>query len=259
MSRKDCELCGGPARMFCESDDASLCWDCDEKVHAANFLVAKHSRTLLCHDCYSPTPWKAAGLRLGQAFSVCSGCAVGHGENCGVEESTIRRGDEDGGVGDSSGPPGSESESDGEYFSDTEGSSDDEDEEDEEDGENQVVPWSDSGSIAAAASYSGRDEDASRSSSKRTREIAFESEDDDGCSSWACPDANSQLFDGNSGSNSFSLSRMPRRSNGGDLLQSPEYTADGGQNTSSSGTTAIVEKLRRYNQKIGSNDREDAN
>ncbi|CAA0815928.1 B-box type zinc finger family protein [Striga hermonthica] len=253
MSRKDCELCGGPARMFCESDDASLCWDCDEKVHAANFLVAKHSRTLLCHACYSPTPWKAAGLRLGHAFSVCSGCAVGDGENRRVEESTIRRGDEDGGLGTSSGPPGSESESesdDGEYFSDTEGSSVDEDEDaEEEDGENQVVPWSDSGSIAtpqAAASYSSREENASRSSSKRTREIAFESEDDDGCSSWAYPDANSQLSDGYSGSNSLSLSRMPRRSHGGGLLESPEHAANGGHNTSSSGTAAIVEKLSRY-------------
>ncbi|KAF4392698.1 hypothetical protein G4B88_029437 [Cannabis sativa] len=57
---KDCELCGLRARMYCESDQASLCWDCDEKVHGANFLVAKHSRSLLCHVCNFPTPWMAS-------------------------------------------------------------------------------------------------------------------------------------------------------------------------------------------------------
>ncbi|XWS51988.1 hypothetical protein CRYUN_Cryun11dG0029000 [Craigia yunnanensis] len=55
-----CELCGGLARMHCESDQANLCWDCDVKVHGANFLVAKHSRTLLCHVCQNPTPWLAS-------------------------------------------------------------------------------------------------------------------------------------------------------------------------------------------------------
>ncbi|KAH6786452.1 B-box type zinc finger family protein [Perilla frutescens var. hirtella] len=91
MSRKGCELCSNPARMFCDSDQASLCWDCDEKVHAANFLVAKHSRTLLCHVCHSPTPWKAAGPKLGPTVSVCHACARQGGD----EESDGDR-DEDG-------------------------------------------------------------------------------------------------------------------------------------------------------------------
>ncbi|KAK3032626.1 hypothetical protein RJ639_036586 [Escallonia herrerae] len=54
---KRCELCNSIARMYCESDQASLCWDCDARIHSANFLVAKHLRTLLCHSCQSMTPW----------------------------------------------------------------------------------------------------------------------------------------------------------------------------------------------------------
>lgn len=147
-AKKGCELCGNPARMLCESDQASLCWDCDGKVHAANFLVAKHSRTLLCHVCQSPTPWKAAGPKLGPTVSVCRVCA-GDGE--------ITRGEEvEGGGCDL---PESETD-DGEYYSD---SDDYTVTEDEEDGENQVVPWS-------------AEENVSLSSSKRTRDSPFESE-----------------------------------------------------------------------------------
>lgn len=74
---KYCELCKVPARTYCESDQASLCWDCDAKVHGANFLVARHSRTLLCHSCQSLTPWKASGAKLGNTVSLCESCAVG--------------------------------------------------------------------------------------------------------------------------------------------------------------------------------------
>uniref|UniRef100_A0A1J3HWM6 B-box zinc finger protein 32 n=1 Tax=Noccaea caerulescens TaxID=107243 RepID=A0A1J3HWM6_NOCCA len=76
MGKTKCELCGGVARMFCESDQASLCWDCDGKVHGANFLVAKHTRCLLCSACHSPTPWKASGLRLCPTVSICESCVA---------------------------------------------------------------------------------------------------------------------------------------------------------------------------------------
>ncbi|XP_047979056.1 B-box zinc finger protein 32-like [Salvia hispanica] len=74
---KKCELCNKVARMYCESDEASLCWTCDLRVHTANFLVAKHTRTLLCHACQSPTPWTGSGPRLGPTVSVCEACANG--------------------------------------------------------------------------------------------------------------------------------------------------------------------------------------
>ncbi|RWW84434.1 hypothetical protein BHE74_00006970 [Ensete ventricosum] len=76
MGVKQCELCDRSARMHCESDQASLCWECDAKVHGANFLVARHSRWLLCQSCQSPTPWRAEGARPGHAISTCQRCAV---------------------------------------------------------------------------------------------------------------------------------------------------------------------------------------
>uniref|UniRef100_A0A3Q7F4K8 B box-type domain-containing protein n=1 Tax=Solanum lycopersicum TaxID=4081 RepID=A0A3Q7F4K8_SOLLC len=68
---KKCELCSSIARVYCESDQASLCWDCDARVHTANFLVAKHSRILLCNSCQSLTPWTGSGSKLGPTVSVC--------------------------------------------------------------------------------------------------------------------------------------------------------------------------------------------
>ncbi|KAL8506711.1 hypothetical protein ACS0TY_017562 [Phlomoides rotata] len=85
---KKCELCKAKARMHCESDQASLCWDCDAKVHSANFLVARHSRNLLCHVCQSPTPWSASGGKLGPTVSICEQCVDrGICDDSGEEES----------------------------------------------------------------------------------------------------------------------------------------------------------------------------
>lgn len=83
---KNCELCNGFARIYCESDHANLCWDCDLKVHSANFLVAKHSRTLLCNVCQSPTVWSAAGAKIGRTVSVCDKCVNDEGNSREEEE-----------------------------------------------------------------------------------------------------------------------------------------------------------------------------
>ncbi|KAL2483225.1 zinc finger protein CONSTANS-LIKE 5-like [Forsythia ovata] len=71
---KRCALCKGMSRIYCESDMANLCWDCDAKVHSANFLVARHSRSLLCNVCRFPVPWSASGARLSPTFSMCEKC-----------------------------------------------------------------------------------------------------------------------------------------------------------------------------------------
>ncbi|XP_076948895.1 uncharacterized protein LOC143621319 [Bidens hawaiensis] len=74
---KTCELCKSEAKVYCDSDQASLCWTCDTKVHSANFLVARHSRILLCRVCRSTTPWTAAGQNLGHsAVSICEKCVA---------------------------------------------------------------------------------------------------------------------------------------------------------------------------------------
>ncbi|KAJ6349078.1 hypothetical protein OIU77_006631 [Salix suchowensis] len=78
---KKCELCKNPARTYCESDQASLCWNCDTKVHGANFLVARHVRALLCQSCQSLTPWKASGAQLGHTVSVCERCMLSNGNH----------------------------------------------------------------------------------------------------------------------------------------------------------------------------------
>ncbi|KAA8526456.1 hypothetical protein F0562_008341 [Nyssa sinensis] len=122
--------------MFCESDQASLCWDCDAEVHSANFLVARHSRSLLCHACQSPTAWSASGSKLGRTVSVCNSCA----EGCeGMKD------DRGGGEEESQGGNDDEIDAEDDYEGDDDDEDDDDDDElsgDDEDGDNQVVPWS---------------------------------------------------------------------------------------------------------------------
>ena len=145
MGKNKCDLCDGVARIYCESDQASLCWNCDGKVHGANFLVAKHTRCLLCTYCQSLTPWKATGLRLGPTFSVCESCValksaaaggIGVGNGSENEEDRLGLIDDD-----------AESYDDDEDEDEDEQYSDEDEEVDEEEVENQVVPWS----AAAAA------------------------------------------------------------------------------------------------------------
>ncbi|KAK2368224.1 B-box zinc finger protein [Trifolium repens] len=43
-----CNVCeGAEAKVLCCADEAALCWECDEKVHAANKLASKHQRVPL--------------------------------------------------------------------------------------------------------------------------------------------------------------------------------------------------------------------
>lgn len=164
--------------MHCESDQASLCWSCDEKVHGANFLVAKHARTLLCHACQAPTPWTAAGPKLGPTVSVCESCRR-------ISEEKMEAGCRGGARGDTGGDGCSQCGGDeeaedcgdndvnemldddaygeeDEYEEEEEVEDEEEEDEEEEDGENQVVPWS-CDSPPPAASSSTEDESTSRS------------------------------------------------------------------------------------------------
>ncbi|KAI3908614.1 hypothetical protein MKX01_027480 [Papaver californicum] len=138
---KECELCEAPARMYCESDQASLCWDCDEKVHCANFLVARHIRSLLCNSCQSPTPWKASGSKLGHTISVCERCV----KRCSKNNNNGNDDDDD--DEDEESHKEEDTDDDDQYQDadendDIETDYDDVDETDDEDADNQVVPWS---------------------------------------------------------------------------------------------------------------------
>ncbi|XP_042025855.1 putative zinc finger protein At1g68190 [Salvia splendens] len=49
---KRCEFCKGLRPVvFCKSDAAYLCLSCDAKVHSANALSYRHTRTLVCESC----------------------------------------------------------------------------------------------------------------------------------------------------------------------------------------------------------------
>ena len=160
---KYCELCKGLARTYCESDQASLCWNCDVKVHGANFLVARHSRTVLCHACQSPTPWKASGAELGVTVSVCESCVVG-GRNRGQGDGEESQGGNDDEIhtDDDDDDDEEEDEADrgGEHHDDEEDNDEEVGGDDDEDGDNQVVPWS--ATPPPAASSSSSEESVSR-------------------------------------------------------------------------------------------------
>ncbi|XP_019162275.1 PREDICTED: zinc finger protein CONSTANS-LIKE 9-like [Ipomoea nil] len=133
---KKCELCKSPARVLCDSDQANLCWECDARVHSANFLVAKHTRTLLCQACQSQTPWTGSGPKLGPTVSVCQACFSRNSTTTApVDHDLENNGAEDEEEDDNEGENGGEEE---------EEDDDDDEEEEEEDDDNQVVPFSSS-------------------------------------------------------------------------------------------------------------------
>ncbi|XP_039853105.1 ATPase family AAA domain-containing protein 2-like [Panicum virgatum] len=129
-----CELCGAAARVYCGADEATLCWGCDAQVHGANFLVARHARALLCRGCARPTPWRAAGPRLGPTASLCDRCVRRGPGAAGAGGADEEMGGDD---EDADGDGEDEDEDEDEVVVD-----DDEDDDEEGEGENQVVPWS---------------------------------------------------------------------------------------------------------------------
>ncbi|GAA0145310.1 hypothetical protein LIER_05533 [Lithospermum erythrorhizon] len=156
MKKGTCELCSKSARLHCESDQATLCWECDEKVHGANFLVAKHCRSLLCHVCQTTTPWKACGPKLFPTMSVCESCS--NNRNSRIEQKEINqpqmRNNLDNeeiknGVSDETESDNndgnqeysSDDDDDYEEYDDVEYEDAEDDDDDDDDGENQVVPW----------------------------------------------------------------------------------------------------------------------
>ncbi|KAG5016421.1 hypothetical protein JHK82_022079 [Glycine max] len=76
MKGKTCELCDQQASLYCPSDSAFLCSDCDAAVHAANFLVARHLRRLLCSKCNRFAGFHiSSGAISRHLSSTCSSCS----------------------------------------------------------------------------------------------------------------------------------------------------------------------------------------
>ncbi|KAF5478771.1 hypothetical protein F2P56_005302 [Juglans regia] len=229
---KECELCGKPASMYCESDQASLCWDCDEKVHCANFLVARHSRSLLCHVCQSVTPWKAEGPKLTPTVSVCVGCAANNIRSiCDAESEVepVNDGDDD------DDENGDDDDGDDSY---------DEDPDADDEGENQVVPWACASSpppppAASSSSDEGDGEESSTAISalKRVRENAdVDSDDETGCSS--LPGASRAVVAHEEASGLGSMRALKRR-----RISEANQTERAQEEPRS---TAIISSLRRF-------------
>uniref|UniRef100_A0A5B7AGE1 Putative B-box zinc finger protein 32-like n=1 Tax=Davidia involucrata TaxID=16924 RepID=A0A5B7AGE1_DAVIN len=74
MKARVCELCNGEAALYCPSDSAFLCWKCDSKVHAANFLVARHVRRTVCSKCKGVTNNRISGVGFQPVRPVCRSC-----------------------------------------------------------------------------------------------------------------------------------------------------------------------------------------
>lgn len=163
---KNCDLCKGLARTYCDSDQASLCWNCDSKVHSANFLVARHSRTILCHDCHSLTPWKASGAELGVTVSVCQKCVFGARNRCSDKDSKR-------GVNCYEFEEAEDDDND-DYYEDEDEDEDDELSDTDEDGDNQVVPWSSSLMPPPPSSSSSCSEDSTVSLTNGGVEVSRE-------------------------------------------------------------------------------------
>ncbi|XP_016488408.1 putative zinc finger protein CONSTANS-LIKE 11 isoform X1 [Nicotiana tabacum] len=67
-----CELCGVVRGLvYCKSDSARLCLQCDENVHSANCLSRRHSRSLICDKCSS----QPAVVRcMDEEMCLCESC-----------------------------------------------------------------------------------------------------------------------------------------------------------------------------------------
>ncbi|CAM6112174.1 unnamed protein product [Calypogeia fissa] len=75
---KICELCGKIATIHCGADDAELCWTCDAEVHGANYLVARHLRSVLCSCCSAETECQTSGTCPCPLSRRCAACDPAH-------------------------------------------------------------------------------------------------------------------------------------------------------------------------------------
>ncbi|KAI9185244.1 hypothetical protein LWI28_005582 [Acer negundo] len=255
---KKCELCDRTARMYCESDQASLCWDCDEKVHRANFLVAKHSRSLLCHVCQSVTQWKASGAKLGPTVSVCEACVAS--AQCKARDGgVVRRENQseriDVGGGDVNEDLDDYDDNDVDYEDeDDEEDDDDEEEEEDDDDENQVVPWSGESQSPPPVSCSSSNSSGSEEevSLKRRRDFSdlYSDEDEIGCSSSHIGSRVTTNEKANTSMSSYKPLKQPRLTT--TAASEPVDDDDDGQADSRS--TDIINSLNRLQKQMITND-----
>ncbi|XP_011033038.1 PREDICTED: B-box zinc finger protein 32-like [Populus euphratica] len=75
MAVKVCELCQREAVLYCDSDAAFLCFECDSNVHNANFVVSRHLRRVICSACNSLTGSSITGTAPSLRRVTCLSCS----------------------------------------------------------------------------------------------------------------------------------------------------------------------------------------
>ncbi|KAJ6690735.1 hypothetical protein OIU85_006933 [Salix viminalis] len=75
MAVQACELCQREACLYCDSDAAFLCFECDSDVHNANFVVARHLRRVICSACNSLTGSSFSGTTPSLHRVTCLSCS----------------------------------------------------------------------------------------------------------------------------------------------------------------------------------------
>ncbi|CAN8268819.1 unnamed protein product [Cochlearia groenlandica] len=78
-TKPKCDHCATiQAAIYCKSDLAKLCINCDAHIHSANPLSYKHTRSLICEKCFlQPSVTRC----LDEKVSYCQGC-LWHANNC---------------------------------------------------------------------------------------------------------------------------------------------------------------------------------
>lgn len=67
-----CDLCGEVrAVVYCKSDSARLCLQCDDYVHSPNLISRRHSRSFICDKCNSQPSIVRC---MDEAISLCERC-----------------------------------------------------------------------------------------------------------------------------------------------------------------------------------------
>ncbi|XP_057474046.1 B-box zinc finger protein 32 [Actinidia eriantha] len=88
MKGRSYELCDGEASLYCPSDSAFLCWNCNAKVHQANFLIARHVRRTVCSLCKSLTGNCISGPGSRLIHRICRSCSPVDDLNHGLSSSS---------------------------------------------------------------------------------------------------------------------------------------------------------------------------
>jgi len=72
MREPDCEFCSQRCAVYyCQSERIKLCAECDDKVHNANPVAAKHPRNFLCQSCHAEPATVTCDVEQSMVCRMC--------------------------------------------------------------------------------------------------------------------------------------------------------------------------------------------